>query len=178
MSQISSQSTTAELPNQSQEQPTMVAPSPSRAVAVYCAASLGKQKAFQAAALCAFKLIFVVHTPCSNVLIFHISPFHRAALGDALATENRPLVYGGGNSGLMGIVSGAAAKSHGKVTGIIPYAIFAAGGEKDKGNGHATASTVSDVLDEKQRAEVCSDEVQLCPWTLTRVLRHLSRSRP
>ncbi|KAL4074712.1 hypothetical protein V8B97DRAFT_1868732 [Scleroderma yunnanense] len=105
----------------------MVSPSPSRAVAVYCAASLGKQKAFQAAAL---------------------------SLGDALAAENRPLVYGGGNSGLMGVVSGAAAKSDGKVMGIIPYAIFAAGGEKDKGNGRATASTVSDVLDEKQRGEI------------------------
>ncbi|KAL4065296.1 hypothetical protein J3A83DRAFT_4099773 [Scleroderma citrinum] len=105
----------------------MVSPSPSRAVAVYCAASLGKQEAFQAAAL---------------------------SLGDALAAENRPLVYGGGNSGLMGVVSGAAAKSDGKVMGIIPYAIFAAGGEKDKGNGRATASTVSDVLDEKQRGEI------------------------
>ena len=82
---------------------------------------------------------------------------HCIALGDALATENRPLVYGGGNSGLMGVVSGAAAKSHGKVTGIIPYAIFAAGGEKDKGNGHPTASAVSDVLDEKRRREVSSD---------------------
>jgi len=152
----------------------MVAPSPSRGVAVYCAASLGKQKAFQTAALCESRS----HLCGAYTLIFLISPFHHAALGDALATENRPLVYGGGNSGLMGIVSGAAAKSHGKVTGIIPYAIFAAGGEKDKGNGHATASTVSDVLDEKQRAEVCSDKVHLYPWNLTRLLCHLSRSRP
>ena len=58
----------------------------------------------------------------------------------------------------MGVVSGAAAKSHGKVTGIIPYAIIAAGGEKDKGNGHATASTVSDALDEKRRGEVRFDK--------------------
>lgn len=104
----------------------MIAPSPSRAVAVYCASSLGKQKAFQVAAF---------------------------SLGDMLATENRPLVYGGGNSGLMGVVSGAAAKSDGRVTGIIPYAILVSGGEQDKGNGRATTSTVSDVLDEKWRGE-------------------------
>ena len=34
------------------EQLTMVAPSDSSAVAVYCGASLGKQKAFQLAAVC------------------------------------------------------------------------------------------------------------------------------
>lgn len=109
------------------EQLAMVARSPSRAVAVYCAASLGKQKAFQAAAL---------------------------SLGYALSIEDRPLIYGGGNSGLMGVVSGAVSKSEGKVTGIIPYAIFAAGGEKDKGNGRATAHTVSEVLDDTQRQEI------------------------
>ncbi|KAG6334885.1 hypothetical protein ID866_4209 [Astraeus odoratus] len=105
----------------------MVAPSSSRAVAVYCAASLGKQKAFQAAAL---------------------------SVGSALAADDRTLIYGGGSSGIMGVVSGAAAKVDGKVTGIIPYAIFAAGGEKDKGNGRPTATKVSDVLDEKQRGEI------------------------
>ncbi|KIK18296.1 hypothetical protein PISMIDRAFT_24690 [Pisolithus microcarpus 441] len=105
----------------------MVARSPSRAVAVYCAASLGKQKAFQAAAL---------------------------SLGYALSVENRPLVYGGGNTGIMGVVSGAVSKAKGKVTGIIPYAIFAAGGEKDKGNGRATVHTVSEVLDDTQREEI------------------------
>ena len=90
-------------------------------------------------------------------LAYFTSTSRCTALADALATDNRPLVYGGGNSGLMGVISGATAKSHGKVTGIIPYAIFAAGGEKDKGNGRATTSTVSEVLDEKRRGEVCSD---------------------
>ncbi|EGO21784.1 hypothetical protein SERLADRAFT_397137, partial [Serpula lacrymans var. lacrymans S7.9] len=95
--------------------------STSQAVAVYCAASLGKRPAFQLAAL---------------------------SLGHALAAAKRPLVYGGGNSGIMGIISGAVMESEeGQVTGIIPYAIFAAGGEKDKGNGVPTTSTVSAVLD-------------------------------
>lgn len=122
--------------------------------------------------------VFVVYARVYYLsLTCFTSPFWCTALADALATENRPLVYGGGNSGLMGVISGATAKSHGKVTGIIPYAIFAAGGEKDKGNGRATTSTVSEVLDEKRRGEVCSDrspQVQ----DLTRILRRLSRSRP
>ncbi|KAF9244227.1 hypothetical protein BU15DRAFT_42345 [Melanogaster broomeanus] len=106
----------------------MVAPSNSRAVAVYCAASFGNQKAFQTAAV---------------------------SVGHALAASNRPLVYGGGNSGLMGIVSSAVANCDGgKVTGIIPYAILAAGGEKDKGNGQARSNSIAEVLDEKRRGEI------------------------
>ncbi|KAG1882903.1 hypothetical protein F4604DRAFT_1739444 [Suillus subluteus] len=105
----------------------MVAPSNSSAVAVYCAASLGKQNAFQLAAL---------------------------SLGHALAEAKRPLVYGGGNMGLMGIVSGAVADEGGQVTGIIPYAIHAAGGEKDKGNGIAKTESVAEVLDEDRRVHI------------------------
>jgi hypothetical protein len=106
----------------------MVAPSDSRAVAVYCGASIGRQKAFQQAAL---------------------------SVAHALAAANRPLVYGGGNTGIMGVVSGAVANLEGgKVTGIIPYAIHAAGGEKDKGNGQPKSNAIADLLDEKQRGEV------------------------
>jgi len=106
----------------------MVAPSHSRAVAVYCAASLGHQKGFQQAA------VSVAH---------------------ALVASNRPLVYGGGNSGIMGVVSGAVANFEGgKVTGIIPYAIHAAGGEKDKGDARPPTNAIAELLDEKQRGEV------------------------
>ncbi|KAG2348441.1 hypothetical protein BDR05DRAFT_986984 [Suillus weaverae] len=105
----------------------MVAPSNSSAVAVYCAASLGKQNAFQLAAL---------------------------SLGHALVEAKRPLVYGGGNMGLMGIVSGAVADEGGQVTGIVPYAIHAAGGEKDKGNGVAKTECVAEVLDEDRRGHI------------------------
>lgn len=109
------------------EQSIMVAPSNSSAVAVYCAASLGKQNAFQLAAL---------------------------SLGHALAEAKRPLVYGGGNMGLMGIVSGAVIEEGGQVTGIIPYAIQAAGGEKDKGNGVVKTESVAGVLNEDRRRHI------------------------
>jgi len=104
----------------------MVPPSDSRAVAVYCAASLGKRKAFQNAAL---------------------------SVGHALAEANRPLIYGGGNAGIMGVVSGAALEhENAKVIGIIPNAILAGGGEKDKGgNPIPTTKHVADALSEKPR---------------------------
>ncbi|KAH8102959.1 hypothetical protein BXZ70DRAFT_1006140 [Cristinia sonorae] len=75
------------------------------AVAVYCASSTGHRKAFQNAAL---------------------------SLGIALGQAGRPLVYGGGSKGLMGIVSGGVLKTGGKVTGVVPYAMVAAGGEKEQ----------------------------------------------
>ncbi|THH31550.1 hypothetical protein EUX98_g2641 [Antrodiella citrinella] len=78
---------------------------PTTAVAVYCASSLGKEKAFQNAA---------------------------SSLGTALGQAGRPLVYGGGSKGLMGVVSGAALAEGGHVTGVVPFAMVAAGGEKEQ----------------------------------------------
>lgn len=79
--------------------------STSKAVAVYCASLLGKSSAYHNAAV---------------------------SLGRALADSNRPLVYGGGTKGIMGVVSGTVLEGGGKVTGVIPYAIFAGEGEGNK----------------------------------------------
>ncbi|KAL0070594.1 hypothetical protein AAF712_002434 [Marasmius tenuissimus] len=54
------------------------------------------------------------------------------AIGTALAKSDRRLVYGGGNKGLMGAVSRAVVAGGGRVTGIIPVAMVAAGGEQEK----------------------------------------------
>jgi len=44
-------------------------------------------------------------------------------------------VYGGGNTGLMGIVSGAVLEhENGRVVGVSPWAMVDVGGEKDKGD--------------------------------------------
>ncbi|KAF9001882.1 hypothetical protein BDQ17DRAFT_1170490, partial [Cyathus striatus] len=75
------------------------------AVAVYCGSSPGKHQAYVNAA---------------------------RSVGKALAADLRPLVYGGGSKGIMGVVSEAALQGKGKVTGIVPYAMVAAGGEKEK----------------------------------------------
>ena len=65
------------------------------------------------------------------------------AVGRALAAAKRPLVYGGGSSGIMGVVSSAVLEAGGKVTGVMPLTMIEAGGEGDKMikksllNGHA-----------------------------------------
>lgn len=72
----------------------------------------------------------------------------RSAVGQALAKNNRPLVYGGlgkapeGMYGLMGAVSYAVAQGGGKVTGVIPYAILLSGGEGDKAREAAQSKGV------------------------------------
>ncbi|GAW03888.1 cytokinin riboside 5 -monophosphate phosphoribohydrolase LOGL2 [Lentinula edodes] len=78
-----------------------------RAVAVYCGSSIGKRAAYAKAA---------------------------HSVGVALAKSNRPLIYGGGTlgHGLMGTVAHAVVEAGGKVTGVTPYALVAAGGEEDK----------------------------------------------
>ncbi|HEY4559860.1 MAG TPA: TIGR00730 family Rossman fold protein [Lysobacter sp.] len=43
-----------------------------------------------------------------------------AALGQRLAREGIPVVYGGGNVGLMGVVADAALEAGGEVIGVIP----------------------------------------------------------
>jgi len=100
---------------------------PTTAVAVYCASSLGKEKAFQNAAL---------------------------SLGEALGMADRPLVYGGGSKGLMGIVSGGVLSAGGRVTGVVPYAMVAAGGEKEQAKGHAPPGYGRVTLDEAGREAV------------------------
>jgi len=74
-------------------------------VAVYCGSSFGTHKAFYKAAV---------------------------SLGKTIAADGRSLIYGGGTDGIMGVVSTAAVEEGGTVTGIIPYAIRAGGGEKEK----------------------------------------------
>lgn len=65
-----------------------------------------------------------------EVLTAHVSL--GTALGKAIAEAGRPLVYGGGSAGTMGIVSGAALEGDGDVIGVIPYAMVAVGGEVDQ----------------------------------------------
>ncbi|KAI0694162.1 hypothetical protein C8T65DRAFT_585234 [Cerioporus squamosus] len=95
-----------------------------RAVTVFCGSSTGNQPAFVNAA---------------------------KSLGKAMAEAGRLLVYGGGSRGIMGAVSGAALEAGGDVTGVVPYAMVAAGGEVDQTKGvHAPHI----VLKEKGREKV------------------------
>jgi len=46
---------------------------------------------------------------------------HAQQLGKVMAENNIGMIYGGGSSGLMGIVADAVMQHHGKVIGIIPH---------------------------------------------------------
>ncbi|KAI0093741.1 hypothetical protein BDY19DRAFT_270476 [Irpex rosettiformis] len=104
----------------------MTVTQPTTAVAVYCASSLGSQKAYQNAAV---------------------------SVGDALAKAGRTLVYGGGRKGLMGVVSGAAIEAGGKVIGVIPYAMVVSGGEQEQTAGQALSKAAIEALFDGQNRE-------------------------
>lgn len=96
-----------------------------QAIAVYCGASPGTEPAFHHAAVCK-----------TSALLFDIKKIiSLLALGKALATLGRPLVYGGGSRGIMGIISSAVLSHGGSVTGIVPAAMLRAGGEGDPTTG-------------------------------------------
>lgn len=74
---------------------------------------------------------FSYHTPADSCLLF-------SALGEAIATQERSLVYGGGSQGIMGIISSTVLHHGGSVTAVIPTAMIRGGGEGEPHNskGH------------------------------------------
>jgi len=48
---------------------------------------------------------------------------HAKQLGELMANQNIKMIYGGGSSGLMGIVADAVMQHHGSVVGIIPHVL-------------------------------------------------------
>ena len=54
------------------------------------------------------------------------------ALGNSLAVHGRPLVYGGGSKGMMGITASAVLQEGGAITAVVPSAIHMAGGEGER----------------------------------------------
>jgi predicted Rossmann-fold nucleotide-binding protein len=92
-----------------------------KAVAVYCASTLGKQPAYRSAAICEAARNFL--------FIYAFNLLHLTALGTAIAKADRSLVYGGGTQGIMGLVASSVLKGGSSVTGIVPFAISIAGGE-------------------------------------------------
>ena len=58
----------------------------------------------------------------------------------------------------MGLVSGAALEGGGNVTGIVPLAMVAAGGEGDRGEADSPeGDKVNVILNEKGREKVCTE---------------------
>ena len=82
------------------------------------------------------------------------------ALAEALVKSGRGLVYGGGNDGIMGIVAQSVLAAGGQVTGVIPYAMVAAGGEAEQLKGSVESKGAKIALIEQGREKV---------WTMTRL---------
>lgn len=76
----------------------------------------------------------------------------KIALGHALATQSRPLVYGGGTRGIMGVISDSVLQHGGSVIAVVPDAMLRGGGEGEQGStwGHIG----HDIVEEKGRDKV------------------------
>jgi predicted Rossmann-fold nucleotide-binding protein len=62
-------------------------------------------------------------------VILSLTHVRFSALGEAIATQDRSLVYGGGTNGIMGIISSTVLHHGGSVTAVIPAAMLRGGGE-------------------------------------------------
>ena len=64
--------------------------------------------------------------------------------------------------GIMGVVSSTVLEHGGDVTGVVPFAMVAAGGERDKAQSTPEAPSVSHVLSEKGREKVGLFQSLIC----------------
>jgi uncharacterized protein (TIGR00730 family) len=91
---------------------------------------------------------------------------HRAAaeaLGRGIAARGWRLVYGGGDVGLMGVVSDAALKAGGEVLGIIPRLLL----EREIGKREVDHLVVTETMsDRKERMIAASDAFVALPGGL------------
>lgn len=62
-------------------------------------------------------------------------------------------MFGGGRKGIMGVVSGAALDAGGQVTGVIPYAMVVAGGEKEQTKEAALSKAAAEALFDGQNRQ-------------------------
>jgi len=84
---------------------------------------------------------------------------HAQQLGKIMAENNIGMIYGGGSSGLMGIVADAVMQHHGKVTGIIPHILI----EWELGHHGITELIIADDMHERKKKmyELCHGAVIL-----------------
>jgi uncharacterized protein (TIGR00730 family) len=81
-------------------------------------------------------------------------------MGRLLAARRIQLVYGGGNVGLMGVLSESVMRSGGEVTGVIPQALLS----REKGKRDITHLEVVDTMHErKARMAALSDGFAALP---------------
>ncbi len=81
---------------------------------------------------------------CGNNALYEA---HAKELGMLLAKHNISLVYGGGRSGLMGIISNEVMNNGGKVTGVMPQLLVT----KEAAHDRLTAMHITADMHERKR---------------------------
>jgi uncharacterized protein (TIGR00730 family) len=89
----------------------------------------------------------------------HLYIDHARQLGELMAKHEIKMIYGGGSSGLMGIVADAVMQNDGKVTGIIPHVLV----EWERQHLGITELIVSDNMHERKKKmyELCDAAIIL-----------------
>lgn len=86
-----------------------------------------------------------------NLVEYHTQAEH---LGITLAKQNRRLIYGGGNKGLMGIIANAVLDHGGEVIGVIPERLVQA---ETAHHGITRLEVVADMHQRKARLSELAD---------------------
>ncbi|HET9824913.1 MAG TPA: TIGR00730 family Rossman fold protein [Chitinophagaceae bacterium] len=84
---------------------------------------------------------------------------HAQQLGEIMAQKNIEMIYGGGSTGIMGIVADAVMQHNGKVTGIIPHILV----EWEHQHHGITKLIVADDMHERKKKmyELCDAAIIL-----------------
>lgn len=84
---------------------------------------------------------------------------HALQLGKILAENNIGMIYGGGSSGIMGIVADAVMQNNGRVTGIIPSVLI----EWERQHRGITELIIADNMHERKKRmyELCDGAIIL-----------------
>ena len=91
--------------------------------------------------------VFCGSNPGTNPMFIEVA----AALGSGLAAMGAELIYGGGHLGLMGAVADATLAAGGRVTGVIPAAMW------DREIGHRGLTELHVVANMHERKQMMSD---------------------
>jgi uncharacterized protein (TIGR00730 family) len=84
---------------------------------------------------------------------------HALQLGKILAENNIGMIYGGGSSGIMGIIADVVMQNNGRVTGIIPHVLI----EWERQHRGITELIIADSMHERKKRmyELCDGAIIL-----------------
>lgn len=116
-------------------------------IAVYCGSTLGKNEHYQALA---------------------------NELGHWMASNNHPLIYGGGNTGLMGTIANAVLENNGQVIGVMPTFLM----QGERAHQHLTEFIQVETMSERKQLMLELSDICIAlpggPGTLEEIVEAIS----